>query len=444
MLKKMKVLKFGGTSVGSAERIKNVSKLVSNDEPKIVVLSAMSGTTNNLVEIADYYSKKNSTAAFDRITELEHKYKKVIDELFTTTEYKDKALDYIKKQFSHLRSFGGKEFTVVQEKDILAHGELLSTHLFTYLNHELGIDTILLPALDYMKVDEFGEPILALIEKDLAKIIAVYPGKKLFVTQGFICRNPKGQIDNLKRGGSDYSATLIGAAIESDEVQIWTDIDGVHNNDPRIVDNTFPIAHMSFDEAAELAYFGAKILHPATILPAKLKNIPVLLKNTMDPAAAGTTVSNDILGSGIKAIAAKDNITLVNIKSSRMLMAYGFLRKVFEIFENYRTPIDMITTSEVALSITIDNSKFLPEILGELRELGTVTITDEQSIICIVGNMDNKNQGYASEILSAMNDIPVSMISYGGSSCNITLLIDSQNKNKALNLLNDRLFTSKK
>jgi len=440
----MKVLKFGGTSVGSAERIKNVSKLVSNDEPKIVVLSAMSGTTNNLVEIADYYSKKNSTAAFDRITELEHKYKKVIDELFTTTEYKDKALDYIKKQFSHLRSFGGKEFTVVQEKDILAHGELLSTHLFTYLNHELGIDTILLPALDYMKVDEFGEPILALIEKDLAKIIAVYPGKKLFVTQGFICRNPKGQIDNLKRGGSDYSATLIGAAIESDEVQIWTDIDGVHNNDPRIVDNTFPIAHMSFDEAAELAYFGAKILHPATILPAKLKNIPVLLKNTMDPAAAGTTVSNDILGSGIKAIAAKDNITLVNIKSSRMLMAYGFLRKVFEIFENYRTPIDMITTSEVALSITIDNSKFLPEILGELRELGTVTITDEQSIICIVGNMDNKNQGYASEILSAMNDIPVSMISYGGSSCNITLLIDSQNKNKALNLLNDRLFTSKK
>ena len=440
----MKVLKFGGTSVGSAERIKNVSKLVSNDEPKIVVLSAMSGTTNNLVEIADYYSKKNSTAAFDRITELEHKYKKVIDELFATTEYKDKALDYIKKQFSYLRSFGGKEFTIVQEKDILAHGELLSTHLFTYLNHELGIDTILLPALDYMKVDEFGEPILALIEKDLAKIIAVYPGKKLFVTQGFICRNPKGQIDNLKRGGSDYSATLIGAAIESEEVQIWTDIDGVHNNDPRIVDNTFPIAHMSFDEAAELAYFGAKILHPATILPAKLKNIPVLLKNTMDPTAAGTTVSNDVLGSGIKAIAAKDNITLVNIKSSRMLMAYGFLRKVFEIFENYRTPIDMITTSEVALSITIDNSKFLPEILGELRELGTVTITDEQSIICIVGNMDNKNQGYASEILSAMNDIPVSMISYGGSSCNITLLIDSQNKNKALNLLNDRLFTSKK
>jgi len=440
----MKVFKFGGTSVGSPERIKNVSKLVSNDEPKIVVLSAMSGTTNNLVEIADYYAKKNSAAAFDRITELENKYKKVIDELLATKEYKDKALDYSKKVFSHLRSFSGKDFSIIQEKDILAQGELLSTHLFTYLNHELGIDTVLLPALDYMKVDELGEPLLGLIEKDLAKMLAVYPGKKLFVTQGFICRNPKGQVDNLKRGGSDYSATLIGAAIESEEVQIWTDIDGVHNNDPRIVNNTFPIAQMSFDEAAELAYFGAKILHPATVLPAKLKNIPVLLKNTMDPQAPGTTISNEVIGTGIKAIAAKDNITVVNIKSSRMLMAYGFLRKVFEVFENYRTPIDMITTSEVALSITIDNNKFLPEILGELRELGTVTITEDQTIVCIVGNMCVENQGYASDILNALREVPVSMISFGGSPYNISLLIEAKNKNKALNLLNDNLFTSKK
>lgn len=440
----MKVFKFGGTSVGSPERIKNVSKLVSNNEPKIVVLSAMSGTTNNLVEIADYYYKKNDAAAFDRISELENKYKKVIDELLVTKEYKEKAGEYTKSVFSHLRSFRGKDFTSTQEKDILAQGELLSTHLFTYFNHESNIDTVLLPALDYMKVDENGEPILAEIEKDLNKMLAVYPGKKLFVTQGFICRNPKGQIDNLKRGGSDYSATLIGAAIESSEVQIWTDIDGVHNNDPRIVNNTFPIAQMSFDEAAELAYFGAKILHPATVLPAKLKNIPVLLKNTMDPRAAGTTISNEVIGSGIKAIAAKDNITVVNIKSSRMLMAYGFLRKVFEIFENYRTPIDMITTSEVALSITIDNSKFLSEILGELRELGTVTITENQTIVCVVGNMSVENQGYAADILAALHEIPVSMISYGGSPYNISLLIEAKDKNKALNLLNDKLFTSKK
>ena len=440
----MKVFKFGGTSVGSPERIKNVSKLVSNDEPKIVVLSAMSGTTNNLVEIADYYYKKNDAAAFDRISELENKYKKVIDELLVTKEYKEKAGEYTKNVFSHLRSFRGKDFTSTQEKDILAQGELLSTHLFTYFNHESNIDTVLLPALDYMKVDENGEPILAEIEKDLNKMLAVYPGQKLFVTQGFICRNPKGQIDNLKRGGSDYSATLIGAAIESGEVQIWTDIDGVHNNDPRIVNNTFPIAQMSFDEAAELAYFGAKILHPATVLPAKLKNIPVLLKNTMDPQAAGTTISNEVIGSGIKAIAAKDNITVVNIKSSRMLMAYGFLRKVFEIFENYRTPIDMITTSEVALSITIDNSKFLSEILGELRELGTVTITENQTIVCVVGNMSVENQGYAADILAALSEIPVSMISYGGSPYNISLLIEAKDKNKALNLLNDKLFTSKK
>ena len=436
----MKVFKFGGTSVGSPERIKNVSKLVSNDEPKIVVLSAMSGTTNNLVEIADYYYKKNDTAASDKIAELEKKYYKVVDELYTTKEYKDKSVDFVKKTFSHLRSFSGKDFSLIQEKDILAQGELISTHLFTYLNHELGIDTILLPALDFMKVDEYGEPVMAEIEAALTKMIAVYKGKRLFVTQGFICRNPKGQIDNLKRGGSDYSATLIGAAINSNEVQIWTDIDGVHNNDPRIVNKTFPIAQMSFDEAAELAYFGAKILHPATVLPAKVKNIPVLLKNTMDPTAAGTTISNEVVGFGIKAIAAKDNITVINIKSSRMLMAYGFLRRVFEVFEKFRTPIDMITTSEVALSITIDNNKFLNEILGELREFGTVSLTENQTIVCIVGNMSAEEKGYAVDILKSLNGIPVSMISYGGSPYNITLVVDTENKNKALNQLNDNLF----
>jgi len=436
----MKVFKFGGTSVGTPERIKSVSKLVSCGEPKLVVLSAMSGTTNSLVEISDYFYKKNDAAASDKIGELEKKYFKVIDELYTTKEYKDKALDFVKKIFSHLRSFAGKEFTQVQEKDILAQGEIISTHLFTYLNHELNIDTVLLPALDFMKVDDYGEPVMSAIEVDLNKMLAVYQGKKLFVTQGFICRNPKGLIDNLKRGGSDYSATLIGAAINSEEVQIWTDIDGVHNNDPRVVNKTFPIAQMSFDEAAELAYFGAKILHPATVLPAKEKNIPVLLKNTMDPKAAGTTISNEVTGTGIKAIAAKDNIAVINIKSSRMLMAYGFLRRVFEVFEKYRTPIDMITTSEVALSITIDNHKFLKEIIGELMEFGTVSLSENQTIVCIVGNMNVEHKGYAVEILKALENISVSMISYGGSPYNITLVVDTENKNKALNLLNDNLF----
>lgn len=439
----MKVFKFGGTSVGSPDRIKSVSKLVSNNEPKVVVLSAMSGTTNSLVEIADYYSKKNDAAASDKISDLEKKYHKVVDELYATKEFKEKGLEYVKKVFNHLRSFAGKDFSIVQEKDILAQGELISTHLFTFLNHELGIDTILLAALDFMKVDEHGEPIMSAIETDLQKMIAVYQGKKLFVTQGFICRNPKGQIDNLKRGGSDYSATLIGAAINSEEVQIWTDIDGVHNNDPRIVNNTFPIAQMSFDEAAELAYFGAKILHPATVLPAKVKNIPVLLKNTMDPQAKGTTISNELIGTGIKAIAAKDNISVINIKSSRMLMAYGFLRRVFEVFEKFRTPIDMITTSEVALSITIDNNKYLGEIINELREFGTVTLTENQSIVCIVGNMSAEDKGYAVEILNSLKGIPVSMISYGGSPYNITLVIDTPNKNTALNQLNDNLFSNK-
>jgi aspartate kinase len=295
-----------------------------------------------------------------------------------------------------------------------------------------------------MRVDSDGEPIPAEIESRISKVLQQYPETTLFITQGFICVNPNEEIDNLKRGGSDYSATLIGAAVNATEVEIWTDIDGVHNNDPRIVNNTYPIAEMSFDEAAELAYFGAKILHPSTVLPAKVKNIPVLLKNTMDPQAKGTTISNKITGTGIKAVAAKDGLTAIKIKSGRMLLAYGFLRKVFEIFENYKTPIDMITTSEVAISLTIDKTDYLAQIIDELKMLGTVEVDKDQTIVCIVGNMMTEEKGYAVDVLSAVQDISVRMISYGGSRNNISILIDTKNKEKALIALNDNLFTSKK
>ncbi len=436
----MKVLKFGGTSVGSPERIKNVSTLINDGNKQIVVLSAMSGTTNSLVEISDYYYKGNSDAAAQLILLLEQKYNGVIEELLKTDTIRNKAHEIVGNEFNAIRSFANKQFNLACEKSILARGEIISTNLVQLYHEEVGIPSVLLNALDFMRVDADGEPILAEIESRIQKVLSQYPHTTLFITQGFICVNPNEEIDNLKRGGSDYSATLIGAAIQASEVEIWTDIDGVHNNDPRIVKNTYPIAELSFDEAAELAYFGAKILHPSTVLPAKVKNIPVLLKNTMEPKAKGTTISNKSVGKGIKAVAAKDGLTAVKIKSGRMLLAYGFLRKVFEIFENYKTPIDMITTSEVAISLTIDKTDYLAQITEELKALGSVDIDKDQTIVCIVGNLINEEQGYAADVLQALRTIPVRMISYGGSKHNISILVESKYKEQALIALNDNLF----
>lgn len=436
----MNILKFGGTSVGSAERMKALVKLISDSEQKIVVLSAMSGTTNKLVEICNALFNKENQIANDYINSLETIYLKEINELYETEEFKIKGNDLIKNHFNYLRSFTLDMFTSNEEKAILAQGELLSTAMFYFHLQEIGISSVLLPALNFMRLDENEEPQLSYIEKHLKEELQKYPSTNLFITQGYICRNAFGEIDNLKRGGSDYTASILGAAIYAKEVQIWTDIDGMHNNDPRVVSKTHPIHQLSFDEAAELAYFGAKILHPTCILPAQKRNIPVLLKNTMDPKAIGTVISNIHSEEGIKAVAAKDGICAINIKSDRMLLAHGFLRAVFEVFERYKTSIDMITTSEIAVSLTIDNDSFLKEITKELEEFANVEVEKEQTIICIVGSIPKNKSGYGFKIMEALKDIPLRMVSYGGSSNNISVLVNSAHKKEALIALNKGLF----
>ncbi|MGZ5220290.1 MAG: aspartate kinase, partial [Chitinophagaceae bacterium] len=398
----MNILKFGGTSVGSAERMKALVKLVSGKERKIVVLSAMSGTTNTLVNLCTALYNKQHDKANEIIDQLEKTYLTEVDKLYTGEEFKTKGNDLIKNHFNYLRSFTLDMFTVNEEKAILAQGELLSTAMFHFHLQEIGMNSALLPALNFMRIDENDEPQLSYIEKNLEAELCKHPSTNLFITQGYICRNAFGEIDNLKRGGSDYTASIIGAAIRANEVQIWTDIDGMHNNDPRIVSKTHPIHELSFDEAAELAYFGAKILHPTCILPAQKRNIPVLLKNTMQPEATGTRISNIDPVEGLKAVAAKDGICAINIRSDRMLLAHGFLRAVFEIFERYKTSIDMITTSEIAVSLTIDNTKHLKEITKELEEFANVAIDQEQTIICIVGNLPKNKSGYGFKVLEAL------------------------------------------
>lgn len=436
----MLVLKFGGTSVGSAERMKEVAELINTPETKIVVLSAMSGTTNSLVEIAEYLYQKNIDAANEKINLLEKNYEKVVDELFSTETYKSKGLELIKSHFNYIKAFTQDMFTLFEEKAVLAQGEMLSTALFHFYLEENQRSSVLLPALNFMRIDEEGEPNNNYIKEHLKKELQQYPENKLFITQGFICRNTYGEIDNLKRGGSDYSASLIGAAVAAEEIQIWTDIDGFHNNDPRFIENTKPLSGLSFDEAAELAYFGAKILHPSSVLPAKLANIPVRLKNTMQPDAPGTIICNETQNTGIKAIAAKDGITAIKIKSGRMLLAHGFLRKVFEIFETYKTSIDMITTSEVAVSVTIDDTKFLNEIVQDLKKFGTVEVDKDLSIICIVGDFIAESKGYALQIFRALKNIPLRMISYGGSFHNVSVLVNTSDKKEALQSLHNTLF----
>jgi len=434
------VLKFGGTSVGSAQRIKDLVKLTVNDTPKIVVLSAMSGTTNSLVEICNSLYSKNVSLATEQINTLKQKYFAEIKELFASEKSFEKAKNLIENHFAYISAFTLDMFTSNEEKAILAQGELLSTALFHYYLEEINIDSVLLPALNFMRIDEDDEPNLPYIEKYITEELNKHKISKLFITQGYICRNAFGEIDNLKRGGSDYTASIIGAAIRSPEVQIWTDIDGMHNNDPRIVNKTHPIDELSFDEAAELAYFGAKILHPTCILPAQKRGIPVRLKNTLQPEAKGTLIADINTKEGIKAVAAKDGITAINIKSDRMLLAHGFLRAVFEIFERYKTPIDMITTSEVAVSLTIDNSKNLKEILKDLKEISQVEIDENQTIICIVGQLPKDKPGYANKVLEALKDIPLRMVSYGGSANNISVLINGNLKKDALQALNKGLF----
>ena len=437
----MKVMKFGGTSVGSPERMKEVASLVTESgEPTFVVLSAMSGTTNSLVEISNYLYKKNSDGAHEVINALERKYMTHVEELYSTQEMKDLTIEFLKEEFKYLRSFTKDLFTSFEEKSIVAQGEIISTNMVVNYLKEQGVKAVLLNALDFMRTDKNAEPDTQYIKEKLAAVMAQNEGYQVYITQGFICRNAYGEIDNLQRGGSDYTASLIGAALPADEIQIWTDIDGMHNNDPRVVEKTEAIRQLNFEEAAELAYFGAKILHPTCVQPAKYAGIPVRLKNTMDPKAEGTIIDNVIIRGKIKAVAAKDNITAIKIKSSRMLLATGFLRKVFEIFESYQTPIDMIATSEVGVSMSIDNDTHLNDIVNELKKYGTVTVDSNMCIICVVGDLDWSNLGFEAFAMNALKDIPVRMISYGGSNYNISFLIKESDKKQALQNLSNTLF----
>jgi len=437
----MKVMKFGGTSVGKPERMRQVSQLITKDaESKIVVLSALSGTTNALVDISNSLAEGNREAAKQKIDQLEAHYRSFVLDLVKTEGLRTKANAVVSEHFEFLNIILRISFSEALNKDILAQGELMSTKLFCCYLEEQGIDHMLLPALEFMTIDTNEEPQLPVIKTKLNQILQQYTDKKLFITQGYICRNARGEVDNLKRGGSDYTASLVAAAINGSVCEIWTDIDGMHNNDPRIVNKTVAIEQLSFDEAAELAYFGAKILHPTFIWPAQQENVPVKLLNTMQPEAAGTVITKEAGSVGVKAVAAKDGIIAIKIKSSRMLLAYGFLRKVFEVFEKYRTSIDMITTSEVAVSVTIDTDEALAGIVKELEPFGTVEVEKNQTIVSIVGNEIAQTELVLQKLFNAIQEIPVTMVSYGGSPHNISLLVPSAHKTKTLQLLNSGLF----
>lgn len=436
----MRVLKFGGTSVGSAKRFKEVARLITAEKHNIVVLSAMSGTTNTLVEIAGYLYSHNQDGARDTIASLHAKYNGVIKELLSQQESIEKAQTYIDGLFKTLSDITKAPFGEVQERIILSHGELMSTFLMTTYLEEQGVNVKLLPALSFMRTDVQGEPDQEAIRVQLSRLLEKEKGADLYITQGYICMNARDEVDNLRRGGSDYSACIIGAVVGAEEIQIWTDIDGLHNNDPRVVENTTAVRHLHFDEAAELAYFGAKILHPTCILPARYANIPVRLLNTMEPEAPGTLIDGTPDSGVIKAVAAKDNIVAIKIKSSRMLLAHGFLRKVFEIFETYRTPIDMICTSEVGVSLTIDDTRYLSEIVHDLKQYGTVSVDLDMCIVCVVGDMDWANCGFETKVMNALKDIPVRMVSYGGSNYNISLLVKEEDKAATLRSLSQTLF----
>lgn len=440
----MKVLKFGGTSVGSPKRMQEVCKLITDGTSKIVVLSAMSGTTNTLVEIDEYFSKGNAEAANRLINKLRIKYMEHVDELYKTEEMAEATRESLQEIFLYLYSFGGIKYDAYCEKEILAQGELMSTCMVTNYLKEQGVSVKLIPALDFMRIYHNGEPDFIHIKEELEKILSKDASYDIYITQGFICRDEDGRVTNLQRGGSDYTASLIGAAVNAEEIQIWTDIDGMHNNDPRVVDKTSPVRQLNFEEAAELAYFGAKILHPTCIQPARISGVPVRLLNTMNPAAPGTLINDEMQQGCIKAVAAKENITAIKIVSSRMLLATGFLRKVFEIFEDYETSIDMVTTSEVGVSLSIDNKKHLSPIIDELKKYGTVEVDENMCIVCIVGDLRWGNIGFETLVTGALANIPVRMISYGGSNHNISVLIKNEDKEAALKALSEKLFNQKK
>lgn len=439
----MKVYKFGGTSVGSPERFKALIPLINDDTRKIVVLSAMAGTTNALVSISELFSDGEKNEALKKSNELRKSYHGVADELYSSSTWGEKAHDLIDEHFNYIDSLFAREFSRHNEKRILARGELISTALLHFLLGETGIPSVLVPALNFMRIDKDGEPDYFYIRENLKRELAAVADEQIIITQGFICRNVYGETDNLRRGGSDYSATIIGAALGAEEVQIWTDISGFHNNDPRYVENTSVIRNLSFAEAAELAYFGAKILHPSSVNPARLKNIPVRLKNTMEPSDEGTLISPVSTFEDYKAVAAKDGIMAIRVRSDRMLMAYGFMRRIFEVFESYKTPIDMITTSEVSVSLTIDEPAYLDDIVKALGSIGTVEVEKDQTIICVVGDFRPGRVGSAPEIFEALNEIPVKMISYGGSENSVSILINTSDKVVALRSLSSKLFGEK-
>ena len=429
----MLVQKFGGTSVGSAARMKSVARLIADGNHKIVVLSAMSGTTNHLIQTSEYIRLGNAAGATDMLDALNAKYRKECEDL-------DIPFDVLQPLFAALRKHCLAPYSPQTDKEVVAFGELISTTMMATYMQLIGEDVVLMPALDFMRINPEGEPDLLNTELLLQKQLEHFDAHRYIITQGFICRNAEGYIDNLKRGGSDYTASVVGALLEAQEIQIWTDIDGMHNNDPRYVEGTQPVRHISFDEAAELAYFGAKILHPTCILPAKMHNVPVRLLNTMAPDAPGTLIDNHTSPLPVKAVAAKDGIFAVRVHSDRMLMAYGFLSRVFAVFEKYRTSIDLITTSEVAVSMSVDSNSHLKEIVAELRTLGTVSVEDNMTIISVVGDLRADNRGIESLVVNALKDMPIRMISYGGSEHNISILIHSDNKTNALRALSQHLF----
>ena len=438
----MKVLKFGGTSVGSTRRMKNVASIIGSSERKIVVLSAMSGTTNALVCIAGCFYRKAPDEANKMISEQEQKYAREIEALYRTDLYKERALQLVTEHFNHVWSFSGKPFTVFDEKVILAQGELISTGMMDLYLQEQGIESVLLPALNFMRITADGEPDPVYIREKLVALLDQHPDTSVFITQGFICRNAYGDIDNLQRGGSDYSASLIGAAVDAEEIQIWTDIDGMHNNDPRVVNHTSPVRQLNFEEAAKLAHFGAKILHPCCIRPAKESNIPVRLLNSFEPSALGTLISNTAEKGRIKAVAAKDDITYIKIKSINQLPSHKCLSHVFDTFAFYKTAVDMVTTSDIGVSVTIDNTEYLQEIVARLESYATVFVEKEMVIICVVGDLEWRNVGFEALIIEALKDIPVRMISYGGSSSNVSLVMRKEDKTRALQALSTHLFDS--
>ncbi|MDW5289943.1 aspartate kinase [Formosa sp. PL04] len=435
----MLVLKFGGTSVGSVKNMTNVKSIVSEGGRKVVVLSAMSGTTNALVEISKTIIEGNSQEALSLVETLYNNYVVVVNDLFSKQEFIDESLQYIDSVFGELRGLTTQPTNKLLYKIIVSKGELLSTFMFSRFLQQDGIKATLISAFDFMRTDRLQEPDSFYIKQNLGRILNENLDTEIFITQGFICLDADGQISNLERGGSDFTASIIGAAVKAEEVQIWTDIDGFHNNDPRFVQDTDAISHLSFDEAAELAYFGAKILHPQTVMPVRDLKIPVRIKNTMEPAAHGTLIDDSAEGEGIKAIAAIDGITAIKIKSARMLQASGFLKKVFEIFEKYHTSIDMITTSEIAVSLTIDDATFLQDIVSELEEFSKVEVDKHRTIVCLVGN-NIVHHPDTHKLFQILQDINIRMISYGGSNNNISLLINTSDKLETLQKLHRYVF----